>query len=308
MDDKRADEFDPDDILKGWQTPPQGRGDGPAIDLDGLLGSVARKARGDLDADEALRQRPEEEWQPSGAAPLDVLERRSMAEADAVEDLPFVEIIDAAPATAIDDLDSIGAAAAAAARAEAIEWVERAGDPAMREAPTFEPVRHPRLAAAWQPGVWLFASRQLNDGDTRVVQTPHGPVIETLPPLHLVALWAPQRLDQPLLPRWPLRAALVAAEERTPVEAVLAWLPADAGDAPLCLLHADADDPGAPHPADWALIADLVRHHDAGLKPQQLELLAALIESEQAANFERLNAAYAADAGGGAVALPKRRP
>jgi hypothetical protein len=56
------------------------------------------------------------------------------------------------------------------------------------------------------------------------------------------------------------------------------------------------------------LIADLVRHHDTGLKPQQLELLAALIESEQAANFERLNAAYAADAGGGAVALPKRRP
>ena len=50
--------------------------------------------------------------------------------------------------------------------------------------------------------------------------------------------------------------------------------------------------------ADWALLADLVLHHDTALQPFQIKALRTLAEAERLAAFERLNSAYAPAADG----------
>lgn len=156
------------------------------------------------------------------------------------------------------------------------------------ELPAPRPAAAPRLLAQWQPGAWTALARRVCSACADVLQTRQGPVIETHVPQWLCALWLPQGVDVPLLGRWPEMAALVGAETaRGALHQLVDKLP------PQALLWA------APLEADWALLAELVLHQDADLRPAHSEALRALAEAERSASFARLNDAYACR--GGAV-------
>jgi hypothetical protein len=196
----------------------------------------------------------------------------------------------------LDDLAGIGQGAAAAARARSVELVERIDDARLTETPAiFGGHADPRLLDRWQPGAWIGAIRRLGDAVTEVVQTPKGPVVETYAPQCLFLLWPPQRLDEVLHARWPLRAGLTAAEGRGGVDALLALLPQGAS---LWLTSAEVD---------WALAVEIVLHHESGLRPFQIEALRAFAQSEREATFARINDGYHRPAGGGpALRKPDR--
>lgn len=140
---------------------------------------------------------------------------------------------------------------------------------------------HPRLPAQWQPGAWVGALRQVFDASTEFVRTANGPAVETYAAHRLLLLWPP-RGDAGAPPRWPQQAwllSLPAAQERA---AALAQVP---GEIPLWLMPDTTE-------VDWALGAELVLHHQAGLRPFQIDGLRAFIDSERAAVFDRINAGY----------------
>lgn len=156
------------------------------------------------------------------------------------------------------------------------------------------PQQHPRVLTQWQPGAWTGAVRQVLAGSTEFVTTAQGPAVETHAPQHLLLLWPPQRLDAPLLGRWPQQVRLWAGAANVPdlpgADALLSSLPADA-----CLwLQPDGDA------VDWALAAEILLNHESGLRPHQVDGLRAFIVAEREANFARLNSAYHQPAAGGA--------
>jgi len=196
----------------------------------------------------------------------------------------------------LDDLAGIGQGAAASARARALELVDRVDDARLTQTPlVFGRHADPRLLDHWQPGAWIGAIRQVGDAMTEVVQTPTGPVVETFAPHCLFVLWPPQRLDEVLHSRWPLRAGLTTAEHRRGVDELLALLPEGAS---LWLTSAEVD---------WVLAVEIVLHHEPGLRPFQIEALRAFAQSEREATFARINDGYHRPAGGGpALRKPER--
>ncbi len=155
-------------------------------------------------------------------------------------------------------------------------------EPPRIDLPTMRPAHDPRLLSAWQPHAWTALARRLRGATAEVVQTPHGPLVENHSPQWLCALWPPQRLEAPLLGRWPEMAALVSAETAFgALHQLLAELPGGAQ-----LWSADLD-------GDWALVAELVLHQDTALGASQAQALRALIEAERNASFARLNDSYA---------------
>jgi hypothetical protein len=160
--------------------------------------------------------------------------------------------------------------------------------PAPVELPTLpaRTVPDPRLLARWQPRAWTALVRRLAGASADIVQTPAGPQVENRAPQWLCALWPPQRVDMPLLGRWPELAALVVAE--TAPQALQQLLPALAPDARLWLADLDVD---------WALVAELVLHQDASLRPAQAQALRDWVAAERSASFTRLNEGYSAAAG-----------
>lgn len=148
---------------------------------------------------------------------------------------------------------------------------------------------HPRLVAQWQPGAWLVADREVVEARTELRDGPHGPVVETFPALRLVAWWAPADNAAPL-PRWPLRAALLAVGADALPPALVAPLP---GDGPVHRIDAAL--------ADWGLVAQLVRLHESGLDAHQFEALQRFVEAEREAQFLQLNDAYHRPVAGGPV-------
>lgn len=151
---------------------------------------------------------------------------------------------------------------------------------------------HPRVLTAWQPGAWTGAVRQVFDSTTEFIKSADGsPTVETYPPHRLLLLWPPQRLDAPLLGRWPQAVRLSAVPADAAAETLLADLPAET----LLWLH-----PGT-HDVDWALAAEIVLHHEPALRPFQIDGLRQFIEAERAASFARLNADYQQTAPGGVV-------
>ena len=145
------------------------------------------------------------------------------------------------------------------------------------------PAQDPRLLPGWQPGCWIGAACQALAASSELVSTPDGPVFDSHPPQWLAAMWPPQGLDAPLLGRWPAQALLAGAPDPSvAAHALLPGLPATA-----LLWLADLD-------VDWALIAELVLHHDAGLKPWQVGALRTFVEAQKLATFERLNGDYEA--------------
>lgn len=148
--------------------------------------------------------------------------------------------------------------------------------------PPQRPAADPRLLSQWQPQAWTALARRVRGASAEVVQTPQGPLVENHAPQWLCALWPPQRLDAPLLGRWPELAALVPAE--TVFGALHQLLPELPPGAPLWPAELDAD---------WALLAELVLHHDTGLRPDQTQALRELADGERASGFVRVNDAYA---------------
>lgn len=142
--------------------------------------------------------------------------------------------------------------------------------------------RPAQLLASWQPQAWTALVRRVRGASSEVVQAARGPIVENHAPQWLCALWRPQRLDAPVLGRWPEVAALVPAETAFgALHQLLAQLPHEA-----LVWPAELD-------VDWALIADLVLHQDARLRPNQSQALRELAEAERAATFARLNDGYA---------------
>jgi hypothetical protein len=140
----------------------------------------------------------------------------------------------------------------------------------------------PRLLSGWQPGAWIGALREVFASTTEFVTTPGGTAVETYPPHRLLLLWPPQRLDAPTPGRWPQQVRLSAVPADQAAEAVLALAPAEA----LLWLNPAAGD------IDWALAAEIVLHHDSGLRPFQTAGLRGFIDAEREASFARLNADY----------------
>lgn len=150
------------------------------------------------------------------------------------------------------------------------------------ELPVPRAASDPRLLAHWQPLAWTALARRIRGASAEVLQTPQGPLVENHAPQWLCALWLPQRVDAPLLGRWPELAALVHAETLFgALHQLLTELPPEAR-----LWPAELE-------VDWALVADLVLHQDAGLRPPQAQALRELVEAERGASFARLNDGYA---------------
>jgi hypothetical protein len=140
-----------------------------------------------------------------------------------------------------------------------------------------------RLLPQWQPSAWTALARRVRGASAEVVQSREGPLVENHAPQWLCALWPPQRIDAPLLGRWPQLARLVSADTQFgALHQLLAELPPQA-----LLWPADLD-------ADWALLAELVLHHDKDLRNEQLHALRELVEADRLARFARINDGYAA--------------
>lgn len=258
------DDFDPTRLLDGWRAAPPRSPEGvPDLNLDALLPQGQR-----LPEAERIRRLRERGYE--------------MRDVEDIE-LPEVHLPPPAPAAPVDaaDLDE-------ALRAAARLGGDTVLEPTLPELVMPPPRRRadPRLLKQWRPGAWIGACRRITGASTELSQGPQGPLLESHSPQWLLALWPPQGLDQPLLSRWPQQLLLRELEDEAVAERLLDLLPAV---APLWLAELDPD---------WGLLADIVLHHDAELRPAQLQTLRGFIEAERLARFERLNQLYERDAAG----------
>ena len=205
--------------------------------------------------------------------------------------LPKIE--QAAPpddATLNDSTRHASAQAAASWQAE----TRRQAEPAWQPDPQALQLRRAspaRLLTQWQPGVWTGAGREVFESTTEFVKTASGTAVETYPPHRLLLLWPPQRLDAPLLGRWPQQLRLSAVPADQASEDLLKGVP----EPDLLWLNSHSAD------VDWALAAEIVLHHEPALRPFQSAGLRAFIDAEREATFARLNADYQQPAGSAAV-------
>lgn len=262
--------FDPTRLLDGWQ--PAAAPLRPELDLSGLLtglqgvASAPREARLDPERVARLKQRG--------------------FEMNDIEDIEVPEI----RLPVVEDAPPVDAAGLAQALRATVALAQSQSEPP-RDSPDLDlpaapgPAPEPRLLARWQPGAWVGVRRRALGASTELLNTPDGPLVENHAPQWLLAVWAPQGLEQPLLGRWPEQALLCAAEQpELAARQLLQGLP---DEALLWLSELEVD---------WALLADLVLHHDAALKPYQVQALRALAEAERLASFEQLNRSYEAAA------------
>jgi len=157
-----------------------------------------------------------------------------------------------------------------------------AGDMPQINLPVPRAPRSAQLLTSWQPQAWTALVRRVRGATAEILQAPHGPVVENHAPQWLCALWRPQRLEAPVLGRWPELAALMSAETaHGALHQLLPQLPPET-----LLWPAELD-------VDWALIAELVLHQDARLRPTQAQALRELAEAERGKTFARLNDGYA---------------
>lgn len=226
--------------------------------------------------------------------------------ADAVEDVPVVELPrNPPPLTTLPTIDlpamQAPPPADAAALASALHGVRlaAAAQEIVDDRPAWQPdlvalqlraALPTRLLAHWQPGAWGCAVRLVCDGHTEVVTTPQGPVVESFAPQRLLLLWQP-RADTGPPGRWPDGAWLLDAEAEPATVDALALVPETARVWPL----ADTAD------VDWALGAELVLHHTAGLRPFQIDGLRAFIAAERERVFARVNDGFRQATPGGPV-------
>ena len=163
--------------------------------------------------------------------------------------------------------------------------------------PFFAPGADPeRLLHDWMPGAWIGAVRRAIGPLTELSSTPQGEVVEHRPPQWLLALWPPQRLQQPFLRRWPQLVALQPADDEA--QAVVALLRQVPDGRRLWVLNEELD---------WALMAEIVLRSEAP-PPLQARALHEFIEAERAATAARIVQAYGDPreaAQGGVVPRPR---
>lgn len=168
---------------------------------------------------------------------------------------------------------------AAPAWAEIQQSLTRAAEQA--RPPSLRPAADPRLLARWQPRAWTGRLRKVADVSAEVVQTAQGPLVENRAAAWLFALWPPQRLESPLLGRWPAQIGLVEADDAPHAQAaMLASVPPE---APLWVADLEID---------WSLVAEILLHQDPSLRPGLANTLRALIQQEREAAFALINQAY----------------
>lgn len=258
-------EFDPTRMLDGWK--PVTDAPRPELDLSGLLAGLRGEAQGGREA----RLDPER---------VARLKKRGF-EMNDVEDVEVPEIR-LPPVEAPAPVDAQGLDEALRAASQLAQQEGPAADLSLDlPAASLPAPPDARLLSRWQPGAWVGVRRRVLGSSTELLTTPDGPLVESLAPQWLLAVWPPQGLDRPLLGRWPEQALLCAAQDAEAAAAPL--LQALPEQAPLWISELEVD---------WALLADLVLHHDAALKPFQVKALRALAEAERLAAFERLNSAY----------------
>lgn len=141
-----------------------------------------------------------------------------------------------------------------------------------------------RLTAGWQPGVWIGVARRAFGPVAQVSDDDGGEdgeaVVDSLPVQWLIALWRPQTLEQPMLPRLPAVVQLTSRQDDRAVIELLRHVP------PVQRMWlADID-------ADWALLAEIVMLTDRTLRPWQLRELARFIIAEREATARRIAASY----------------
>ena len=238
------------------------------------------------------RQPPARRDRPELTLPsVDLRAENSLAALSPDIELP---VIDTPPPP---DLDRLDAATRQASNDVASQWDSAAlaaAQPVWQpdaQVLQLRPVQQPRLLAAWQPGAWTGALREVFDSTTEFVTNANGPTVETYPPHRLLLLWPPLSLAAPLPARWPQQVRLSAVTARDANAALLAGVP---GDAPLWL----QTDPAA---VDWALAAEIALHHEPALRPFQAAGLRAFLAAEREAVFARLNADYHQPMAGGPV-------
>lgn len=294
------DDFDPKDVLKGWSAAKPRDAGVPEIDLGRVFGG-GKSAAPNLDLGrvldavaqaDGLKPRADmtrvlDEWstQADGSP---ATRRRKMTDVVDVEPVfngAGPEVLD--PAV---DLADIGQGARQAVKSDARRAATAVDDVDYVE--TARAVRrylNPRLVPEWRHDAWIGVIRQVGDATTEFVQSSRGPVVEAHAPQVLLALWPPQG-HKPVPPdRWPPMAALAEAEPDRAADALVALLPEGA----LAWL--------SPAEPDWALIAEIVLHHDESLRPFQMTALRQFIEAERGASFARLNDDYAAPGPGSVV-------
>lgn len=245
--------------------------------------------------------------QPQPATPRGgVLRSGARWSADAVEDVPVVELprtpppattpltIDLPGLTAPAPADEAGLAAslrdvhdAAVVRASHADFPGWQPDPVALQ---LRPATPPRLLTHWQPGAWTCAERIVCDSHAEVVNTPQGPLVESHAPQRLLLVWPP-RADAGPPGRWPHSARLQAADAGPANIGALNLVPESASVWPL----ADTSD------VDWALGAELVLLHTAGLQPFQIDGLRSFIAAERERVFARVNDGFCQTAPGGPV-------
>ena len=214
-------------------------------------------------------------------------------DADDVVDVPSISLPEVPVPLRVDSAALEATLQQASARASA----QFSAEDLAAEAPAWQPdlralrlrsARNPRLLAGWQPGAWTAALREVMAPATEFVTTAGGTVVESYPLHRLLLLWPPQRLDAPLLGRWPQQVLLSALPADQAAEALLAGVE---GEAPLWL-HPGVQD------IDWALAAEIVLTHQTALRPFQAAGLRSFIEAEREAAFARLNSLYQQAPGG----------
>lgn len=296
--------FDPNDILRDFN-PRAGQKSAEPLDVGSLLDGW-RPDSGRNEAQDAVpaAERPagrsgrinHNDWDPDDVidvAHIDITPDRQLAAEDLVIDteagwsspqadepieLQLPEVVIEMPTQAGELDEVVSGASHYAAEDAVVRDIESDWEP-----PTAVAMRrqqNPRLLAQWQPGAWTGAMRRAFGAATEIQQTEDGPVVDTFAPHLLLALWAPQSLDSPLLGRWPHRVLLSAVDADEALDALLRLVPAESS---LWLTEADLD---------WALVADLALHHEAGLRPFQEKALREFADAQRMDTFSRINDGY----------------
>lgn len=138
-----------------------------------------------------------------------------------------------------------------------------------------------RLIAEWRPGAWIGAlHRAFGPLSEVVVDGAGGDTLESRPAQTLMALWGPQSLDRPFLPRLPFMVQITSRNREEALVELLRHVPAT---APLWI--------DAAH-VDWALMAEIVMLTEATLQPWQHRELARFVLRERQALVHAVRQSY----------------
>jgi hypothetical protein len=138
-----------------------------------------------------------------------------------------------------------------------------------------------RLLAEWQPGAWIGSIRRAFGPLPELRSVAEGEVIDNHPSHWLVALWKPQRLQQPFLFRWPQLVQLVAGEDES--AALLELLQHVPWGERMWMVHADID---------WSLLAEIVMLTEPGLRAFHYQALRGFMAEERRAALARIGRSY----------------